>query len=287
MKRILLSTFSVGLLAAFLPTAQAALVAYEGYNYPDGTDLSGTSGGLGWSTAWGVTTNDFARSPSMTYVDSLGNALLTAGNRASYTGVTGGTSSAFRDLALPRTNDNTTTWISFIGVRLGNQDANGTNVYLRAANVSFFNAGSERLAIGQASNASTNTWAMIPAGSLANRIGTPVPFSQQALAVLRIDHLAGNDNAYLWLNPDLGTEPSIGSAAASSVGAFSFDFNRVRPFAGDASGSRFAAQLDVDELRIGDTFLDVTPFTPVPEPGTYALMGMGLAGLLAWRRRRS
>ena len=41
----------------------------------------------------------------------------------------------------------------------------------------------------------------------------------------------------------------------------------------------------LDEIRIGQTWNDVTPM--VPEPGTLVLLGVALAGVSAWRGRRS
>ncbi|WP_442481436.1 PEP-CTERM sorting domain-containing protein [Aeoliella sp. SH292] len=40
----------------------------------------------------------------------------------------------------------------------------------------------------------------------------------------------------------------------------------------------------IDEIRWGGTYADVTP-ARVPEPGSWALLGLGLSGGLAWRRR--
>ena len=50
------------------------------------------------------------------------------------------------------------------------------------------------------------------------------------------------------------------------------------------NGTWTNAQLD--EIRIGETYADVTPFTAVPEPATLVLLGLGLLGL-ASRRKHS
>jgi hypothetical protein len=42
----------------------------------------------------------------------------------------------------------------------------------------------------------------------------------------------------------------------------------------------------IDELRIGTTWADVTPFTPVPEPSTASLAISGLLVLLTCHRLR-
>ena len=54
---------------------------------------------------------------------------------------------------------------------------------------------------------------------------------------------------------------SSATASARSEGAFSFNFDRIRPFAGgnDAGNNRPYAELALDEIRIGDTFAEVTP----------------------------
>src|SRR5262245_5831813 len=78
--------------------ARAALIAYEGFDYPDGSDLTASTanGGTGWITPWGVNSagvtiagnnpGDTNYAGSMTYVDSAGNALVTTGGRSFYTG---------------------------------------------------------------------------------------------------------------------------------------------------------------------------------------------------------
>ena len=266
---------------------RADLIAYEPYDYVDGADLSNQSGGTGWGLPWTDTVGDTAILGSLQYADSLGNSLVTSGNKAYYNG-SGGTSSPYRDLPSVLGADGTTTWVSFLGQRIGPLHSPPT--YYRAGNFSLFNrtlsSSTEQLAIGEGTNMPADTWALVPDGSAANGIPSSVPFDALSLLVVRIDHLAGNDNAYLFVNPILGAEPEVAQADVQSLGAFDFSLNSVRPFAGNPHSSGYPhAELLLDEIRIGETFADVTPFTPIPEPGVAAMLALGGA-LLAWRRSR-
>lgn len=282
------------LISGALSEVSAALIAYEGFDYADGSAVTGQSGGTGWLNPWQVNSTPaggaVVQAGSLGYTDSHGNALVTSGNSSLYNGA-GGTAQPNRDLPNVAGADGTTAWVSFLGVRVGPTVA-GANVYPRAANFSLFNgtlaASQEQLAIGNATGAAANNWALIPDGSLANIQSSSLPFDQLSFVVVRIDFLAGNDNAYLFVNPNLDVAPDIAGAAASSIGTFDFSFNRMRPFAGnpqDANGRPYA-QLKLDEIRVGDNYDDVTPYTTVPEPSSLALGALGLLALWQLRHRK-
>jgi hypothetical protein len=148
-----------------------------------------------------------------------------------------------------------------------------------------------------------------------------------SLMVARIEHYGASgdgsqygiekpDKLVIWMNPDLNAEPNEADAdvvldlaqvetrAADIVAAGGitakpynvlndanmFSFDRIRLFAGNASGNRAAADWLVDELRIGDTYGDVTPHTAplasvsIPEPCSLLLAVAALGGV-AMRRR--
>jgi predicted aspartyl protease len=63
-----------------------------------------------------------------------------------------------------------------------------------------------------------------------------------------------------------------------------FSFDRIRIFAGNAQGDTPFAEWSLDEIRIGETFSDVTPH--IPEPAALSLGLLGLAALSTQRRRR-
>lgn len=255
---------------------QAQAAVYEGFAYPAGTQIStNENGGTGWTGAWTPDaespTGHTVSSNSLQYVDAGGRGLVTAGGSVFYTATNqpSGDVRSFRDFAAPRTNG--TTWVSFIAQRMGPTVTNtGTpnNLYPRAANISFYQDGTERFAIGNGSGAVSNFWSILPAGSVANVTNeqrSATPMNQQAFIVLRIDHIgdaaAANDNAYMWINPSLGSTPDVSTASARSVGAFNYSFNRIRPFVGavDTANNRPYAELNLDEVRVGDTFASVTP----------------------------
>src|SRR4051812_40436366 len=72
-------------------TCHAALLSYEGFDYPPGSSIVGQNGGLGFSQAWqlnssgGVLTN---QGYSLGYTDPQGNRLVTAGGSVFLQGAT-------------------------------------------------------------------------------------------------------------------------------------------------------------------------------------------------------
>jgi hypothetical protein len=256
-----------------------------------------------------------------------GQKLLNAGEPAA-----GINSQEGRNLAQRRAADGTSTWISFLGQRIGERNSDQwAPTYRRGANFSLFDTtiatgtDAEKLNIGENSNAQypledgsfEDRWQTrgprIPAAIVAEQpfpptnpvngqvrdIYTDARFDELGLFVMRIDHVAGtmnaldtsgNDNVHFWLNPELGTTPSDASAsgkyisadivsAATTLGLLSpyvgteggeFSFDRFRLFAGNNNGNP-EAQWHIDEIRVGETFADVTPHTPsvVGVPGDY------------------
>ena len=289
--------------AGFASNASAQLWAYEPFDYAAGSDLNGQSGGLGFTSAW----RDASTAGGVIQASSLAGpaGLPTSGGSALLSGELG-TYTIFRDFTTIAGTAGTTTWISFLGQRQGQQTVSPTdwpdNPYPRGVNSSFFTAGggSELIGVGNSSNAATNEWSIIPNGSGARRESVTqsgVGYENLEWAVLRIDNNgAGSpDSAYLWLNPDpLGGEPSIGSANVQfpSTEAQAFDYSNMgafRPFIGNESSSQGSSNwrpfgvLAIDELRIGG---DWASMTAVPEPSSFALLGLAGLGLLVRRFRR-
>lgn len=272
------SFFAGVVFAASAFNAQAAVLAYEPFTNAVGSNIIGSSDGFGFSGAWqsnssgGVATNT---SYGLGYIDISGNTLVTSGGAGFFQGLTSANTSMqpIRQFSFARgTNgtDGVTTWVSFLAVRQGPTVA-GSNPYPRGANVphDINSGGIQKLAVGNSSGATTNTVGLIPQGSGTNLKPSDVPFSTTNFIVVRIDHVAGaaNDNAYLFINPDLTTEPSLSNAETNSVGAFDYSFDRLRIFAGgNASASQPYAELVVDEYRLGETFADVTPHTVIGAP---------------------
>jgi hypothetical protein len=258
--------------------ALAALLAYEGFDYPTGDSVVGKTGGTGFQNAWqlnastGIQTN---QGYSLSYIDGAGKRLVTTGGSLFLQGITtGNTGNTQPNRAINNargTNsgaaDGVTTWVSLLEVRQGPTTTNAAapnNPYPRSANLSLYNGPApliEKLAMGNTSDTVSNTVALLPIG--ANAKITSVSFSETNFIVVRIDHKVGVfDDAYMFINPLLGSEPNINSASTNSLGEFDFSFNRIRPFAGGNRTTQPYAELVVDEIRIGETFADVAPYIP-------------------------
>lgn len=254
--------------------ANAGLIAHEGFDYADGVSLNLQNGGFGFSSAWtnegsGVTVS--ASAPGFTYsgAESVGNKVYLEGAAA----VGGNVANSYRDLSSTMGADSTTVWFSLMGQRINNAST-------RYFNFAFFNGGSEGLAIGEPSANAADLWSLRVNAAPAVMSNSTVSIYSQAFLLVRIDFgAADSDTAWMWANPDLSLgEPATGTAEAYITGR-NMTFNRYRLSAGGAQTGNPQAMGYFDELRLGDTYLDV-----IPEPATGLLAAVGMA-FLALRRR--
>src|SRR5262245_41897749 len=81
----------------------------------------------------------------------------------------------------------------------------------------------------------------------------------------------------MWVDPPLGVEPSTNTAAAM-LGDTELSFNHFEFFAGGNNGTYIQAEWYVDEIRVGTTYADVTPFTPGGGGGAPAVVSVNFQG---------
>ena len=108
-------------------------------------------------------------------------------------------------------------------------------------------------------------------GALQISSGVPTVVGETVFLVLKAEFTAGNDQFTLYVNPVPGApEPGAGTVKNNS---------NVGTVAGLTIYSTGA--FSIDELRLGETFADVTPV--VPEPATWLIALFALTPRL--RRR--
>ena len=234
---------------ALCSAASAGLTAYDGFDYGATTgDLTGKNGGSGWSGAYTDTGNStIYTTPGLTYT-----GLPTTGGGSKTADGGGATTLNFRSFNTIYGDNETETWISFLAQR------NGTASTATFAGLSFYNSNgfssSTDAEVTFANGGTGGAWRIMDNGPpLLNGSTAVVPASNTTyLLVARIlwgAGAGGKDAVSLFVNPTLGTLPSVADA---SLDVDITNFDKVRIAAASAIDYTF------DEIRIGDSYADVT-----------------------------
>jgi hypothetical protein len=252
-------------LALGLP-ASAVPIAYDGFDYPVG-QLKDQNGGSGdWKEPWKGDNDLQVLAGGWGYTDSLGNVLDATGNHIGLTSSLADPKKSDRKLTSKVGQNPETFWLSVI---LDGSDSVSVNNF-GIQDKFFFGQGDK--------DTGSLNWQLSDSDGLIADTG--ISAENRAFLVVRIDFTAGDEDVWLWVNPNLDLEPALLTADASGT-AKNFNQDQIRMRLQDAGAVGF------DELRVGATWADVTPHTPVPEPSVALLLGAGLAatGAVAGRRK--
>ncbi len=263
MKKIL---SPLALLLAAAASLSAQVLLNETFSYPDG-QLTANSGGL-WTPNSGTAplniTNGgtILRQVDTTSREDAFRLLSTTFNPATDNSSKIYGSFTISYTVLPTAGDSDGSY--FASIR---SSANG--LYSRiGATTTGAAAGFYRLGVG---NGTWNAAASI-------EVGQDLALNTTYQVVFRLD--LATDQTTLWVNPL--DESSLGATATDT---FSYSGN-IDSFGirQGTTGTGRPGELVFDNLLVGGSFADVT--TAVPEPSTYAFVGMGLAAFWFLGRRK-
>jgi len=276
--------FRIGLAVALSVAAggiaNAEIIAYEGFDFTvdhmnyvsRGTDTAGWSPYGGWEAS-GCGVPDGS---GLTYLDLLtkGNACLGApGHTAAKT---------YRNLAERYTDGQF--WISFLLLSTSPVEGDGT-ANLNLVDTQFVDADRpERVAFGftyRHTQEYGSRWEPDIQGHGFR--GTGIARKEgPALLVVKYDFGTGYDgSSSLYVDPPLGPNPpSWPDAYEGGIPKSDMPFDRIRV---ELRESPLGSVMMLDEIRIGRSWTDVTP---VPEPSSAVLLGIGAVGLLAYAARK-
>jgi hypothetical protein len=266
MKRLSLTVLAISALCLTFQSAQATLLFSDGFNYNSGSALGGQINPGNSATWTGGNAGLTVGSGNLTYagLQDLGGNELSISN-----GSPGSTEIQFA---------NQTSGQIYYSFLFNPTAVDSANNYFTAMNPGTTTPGGSADAIDAYYYASGKIELRANAQSATAGTGPVLTLNTTYLIVEEIDLTA--KTASLWVNPDSstfgGTAPTA-TASLSSLTATAIDDVGFKTQT--AAGGPYL----VDNLLIGTTWADVTP---VPEPASFALAGLGMLGLVFARRMR-
>ncbi|HEV8607219.1 MAG TPA: hypothetical protein VGQ99_17905 [Tepidisphaeraceae bacterium] len=266
----------LSLLVATATTVRANLLSYEPFGYSGiGADLQGSSGAgsFGFATPW--VPGGFNATISDNYDIAAGSLtfgnLLTSGNRATSAAVNA-IAGLTRDFAIPIGETGQTRYFSFLIRPEGTLNGGAFNGFF---GVTLEFVDEPELFTGKpGADALTQYVIEDRGGAFQHASPVPVVIGQTALLVVKAEFMnqLEPDRFTLYVDPiPGGPEPAIGTIKFDSGMTIATGFTLY------STGA-----FSVDELRMGQTFADVTP--AVPEPAALAIVLLPALAALARRR---
>lgn len=283
------ASIAAAFLAVFAVRAdlQADATLHEGFsdaNYTIGAPINGLNGGSGpFEGPWLDVRNDPGEedtiaaglsytSPSSATLLVSGNALALSGNSPDYN-----FSDVARDFTAVPGVIGTSVWFSF----LMRKDAS-SGALADAGMLKLFPTGNAiEIAIGDISASGRLALQLVTVPTVNAISTTTIVTNVVYLLVGRINYAgSATDSVELYANP----EPGSASPGAPIATLKNLNFPGLKSARFSTGNQSAGARYTFDELRIGDTFADVTP---APEPGSAMLLFMAAGILGAQRLQRS
>lgn len=280
-------------IAAFgsISATQGALLFYEGFDYTDGAALNGTGG---WTASSLNIEGSVTKNVDQGRVWNNDNFV-----GVTQTGLFAGGNNGVANLSLASTVTDTftvgsTTWMSWLSIRVDFRHpvvAIGTGTFGgRAETANGQNIGGGNFFSGGGLDPSYWDPAVSSGAHQTGSSEVTIPLStfQTYLVMARIDWAADESNDTVTLAAfasgdtisEAAFDAKVTAGTATSIGA---DLDQSTFDTLNVATSR---DNYVDEIRIATTFADaVTGTSVIPEPGSFALVGLGALALLARRRR--
>jgi hypothetical protein len=244
----------------FADVTPAMSAAYEGFDYSlAGSDLNGNNGGTGFAGPWmpggynaSLFDNYDVAAGSLTF-----GSLVVSGNRV-HSSAVNAIAGLTRPLSQCLGTPGTTRYISLLLRPEGTLDAGIFNgffglIFHRPETFPGANPEPPELYVGKPGGGAVHEYALENRGGSSQvASGVQVEIGKTAFVVIKAEFTEGNDTFTLYMNPAPGCpEPSQGMVKQD------IDNGMITELTLYSSG-----EFSMDEIRVGNTFADVTPVAP-------------------------